>query len=62
MPHDANVGDMKLLGGWLEGVVVDFPCLFWGGRGGDRKGCKPRAVLVDTVVVWRIERVKKLIG
>lgn len=49
MPHDANVGDMKLLGGWLEGVVVDFPCLFWGGK--DGKGCKPRAVPVDTVVV-----------
>ena len=25
---------MKLLGGWLEGVVVEFPCLFWGGRMG----------------------------
>lgn len=60
MPHDANVGDMKLLGGWLEGVVVDFPCLFWGGRMG--RDVKPWAVPVDTVVVWRIERVKTLIG
>lgn len=56
LPHDANVGDMKLLGGWLEGVVVDFPCLFLGGE--DGKGCKPRAVPVDTVVVWRIEKSK----
>lgn len=46
MPHDANVGDMKLLGGWLEGVVVDFPC-FIGVKDGE--GCKPGAVLVDTV-------------
>lgn len=41
LPHDANVGDMKLPGGWLEGVVVDFPCPFWGE---DVKGCKPTAV------------------
>lgn len=60
MPQDANVGDMKLPGGWFEGVVVDFPCLFWGV--GDGKGCKPRAVPADTVDVWRIERVKTLIG
>lgn len=59
MPHDANVGDMKLLGGWLVGVVVDCPCLF-GGK--DVKGCKPRAVPVDQVVVWRIKRVKTLTG
>lgn len=48
MQHDANVADMKLLGCWLEGVVVDFPCLF-GGK--DELGCKPRAVPVDTGVV-----------
>lgn len=41
LPHDANVGDMKLPGGWLQGVVVDFPCPFWGE---DVKGCKPTAV------------------
>lgn len=54
MPHGANVGDMKLLGGLLKGVVVDFPCLFWG-VGDDGRGCKPRAVPADTEVVLRIE-------
>lgn len=46
------------MAGW-KGQLLIFPA-FFGGE--DGKGCKPRAVLVDTVVVWRIERVKTLIG
>lgn len=53
MPHGANVGDMKLLVGWLEGVDADFPCLFWD-LGDDERGCTPKAVPADAEVVLRI--------
>lgn len=58
MPHDANVGDMKLLGWLVGGGSCRFSLTFGGKRWGG--GCMPRAVPEGS---WlRIEKVKRLIG